>query len=292
MEKTLRSDFSGKYIIKAILFCLVFTLLLVLFSFSKSLLPSYYERIAHGIIGTAAAFVTTVLFLKFDKKQFSDIGLTFERNTVKKFFVGVITGVLIMGLLAASVVHFSNVEVDVNPNSNLLHFLLVTAPLLPLAFMEELAFRSYPLEILKDKAGLRLSLIITSILFALYHIANGWTIASSFYGPAVWGLVFGLAAIYSRGIAMPTGIHYAANLTTASLGSKNTTGNIWIVRQPDSPSLNDGGTDWLTILPSFALLLFAIICIEVYIRRTKSSGAIDKVIVHEHGQDQVLKKMK
>ncbi len=98
-------------------------------------------------------------------------------------------------------------------------------------------------------------------------IGSDWTISSSFCGPAVWGLIYGLAAIYSKGIAMPTGIHYAANLTTSSLGEKKTTASIWTVEQPNSATAKYGGFDWGTILPSLALLVFAIICIELYMRR-------------------------
>lgn len=264
---TIQSNFRRKYIARSVLFCLVFTGLLVVFSFAKGFIPNDFERLAHGVIGTVAAFLTTVLFLKFDRKPFSDIGLTVERNTVAKFFVGVITGVVIMGLLATSVIYFTNGGMEVNRRSNLLHFLLVTAPLLPLAFMEELGFRAYPLEMLKDKIGVRLSIVITSVLFALYHVANGWTVASSFYGPAVWGLVFGLAAVYSKGIAMPTGIHYAANLTTSAFGAKNTAASIWTIKQADTSTTKYQGTDWPTILPALALLVLAIICIEAYMRR-------------------------
>src|SRR5688572_23430669 len=170
MEATIQNNIKTKYIFKSVLFCVVFTGLLVIFSFAKGFIPNEFERLAHGVIGTLAAFLVTVLFLRFDKKRFSNIGLTFERSTVVKFFVGVITGVVIMGLLSMSVIYFTNVEIEVNQASNLLHFLLVTAPLLPLAFMEELGFRTYPLRILKDGIGIRLSIIITSILFALYHI--------------------------------------------------------------------------------------------------------------------------
>lgn len=256
-----------RYIFMAILFCLVFTALFVFFSFAKGFIPNDFERLAHGIIGTLAAFLTTVLFLKFDRKQFSDVGLTFERNTVAKFVIGVITGIVIMGLLATSVMYFTHVAIEVNRRSDLLHFLLVTTPLLPLAFMEELGFRAYPLEILKSKIGVRSSIIITSVLFALYHIANGWSIASSFYGPGVWGLVFGLAAVYSRGIAMPTGIHYAANLTTSAFGAANNTTSIWIVRQTNISATKQPGTDWITILPALALFIFALLCLELYMRR-------------------------
>jgi uncharacterized protein len=275
MEDTIQNNIKMKYIFKSVLFCIAFTGLLVIFSFAKGFIPNEFERLAHGVLGTLAAFSATVLFLKFDRKWFSSIGLTFERNTVVKFFVGVITGVVIMGLLAMSVIYFTNVEIKINQGSNLLHFLLVTAPLLPLAFMEELGFRAYPLQILKDRIGIRLSIIITSILFGLYHIVNGWSIASSFYGPAVWGLIFGLAGIYSKGIAMPTGIHYAANLTTSAFGVKNTSASLWNVTQPDDAIVKHEEIDWSTILPSLVLLIFAMMCIELYMGRKNTAYRVD-----------------
>lgn len=227
METTIENKMATHYVIKAVLFCVVFTGLLVVFSFAKNFIPGNFERIAHGIIGTLAAFSATVLFLKFDRKHFSDIGLTLQRKTMTNFFTGVVFGIGIMGLSASSVVYFTDVVIVTNQKSNFFNFLLMTLPLIPLAFMEELGFRAYPLEILKDKVGMRLAILITSILFALYHIVNGWTIASSFYGPGIWGLVFGLAAIYSKGIAMPTGIHYPANLTTSAFGGIDDTTSIW-----------------------------------------------------------------
>jgi len=274
MEDTIQNNIKTKYIFKSVLFCVAFTGLLVIFSFAKGFIPNEFERLAHGVIGTLAAFLATVLFLKFDKKQFSDIGLTFERTTIVKFFAGIIIGVVIMGMLAMGVIYFSNMTVQVNLRSNVWYFLLMTLPLILLAFMEELGFRGYPLQILKDRIGIRLSIIITSILFGLYHIVNGWSIASAFCGPAVWGLIFGLAAIYSKGIAMPTGIHYAANLTTSAFGAKNTTASIWTVTQPDEAIVKHKGIDWSTILPSLVLLIFAVICIELYMRRKTTANKL------------------
>lgn len=267
MEATIQINNRIRYIVKSILFCVVFTAMFVAFSFLKSFVPNNIERLTHGISGTIAALVTTALFLKFDRKRFSDIGLVFQRNTFMKFFVGVIVGTLIMGLLATTVLYFSDVAIKVNSKSNFLFFLLMTLPLLPLAFMEELGFRAYPLQILKDKIGIRLSILTTSILFALYHIANGWSIASSFYGPAIWGLVFGLAAVYANGIAMPTGIHYAANLTTAAFSSAGSSFNLWIITPNTAMATKHKGIDWTTILPSMVLFVVAIVCIEVYLRR-------------------------
>ena len=84
MQATIQSNFRTKYIIKSVLFCVVFTGLFVVFSFAKNFIPNNFERLAHGIICTLAAFLTTILFSKFDGKKFSDIRLTFERKTIAK----------------------------------------------------------------------------------------------------------------------------------------------------------------------------------------------------------------
>ena len=186
--------------------------------------------------------------------------------------MGVLAGIVLMGLLTFSVIYFSNFKVETNSNSNLLNFLLCTVPFIPLAFMEEVGFRAYPLILLKDKTGIRNSIIITSLLFALYHIANGWTIQNSFLGAGVWGIIYGLAAIYSNGISMPTGMHYAANLTTSAFGISNDSFNIWILKQDNGMSLENYESSQLTILiPQISILVLGVICMEWYLRKKNYS---------------------
>jgi membrane protease YdiL (CAAX protease family) len=256
-----------RYILRSVLFCVAFTVLFIILSLAKGFIPHSGERLAHGILGTLAALIATIIFLRVDKKKFADIGLSVNRYTLLKFFFGVVVGILVMGIMVISVWYFTTASISLNPGASVLNFLLMTLPLIPLAFMEELGFRAYPLEIVKNKIGIRWAILLTSIVFALYHIVNGWTVSSSFLGPAIWGLLFGLAAIYSKGIAMPTGIHYAANLTTSAFGITGSSDRLWIVEQgPVSPA-GDTDIDWATILPAFGLLIFAILCIEIYLRR-------------------------
>lgn len=257
-------------VLKAVLFCVVFTMLFMAFSFSKTFVPDKFERIAHGTIGTFAAVLTTFIFLKFDKTSFTDVGLNFEKTTLKKFILGVFAGGAIMGLLSLSVIFFSKFKIEINSNSNILYFLLCTLPLIPLAFMEEVGFRAYPLIILKDQTGIRNSIIITSLLFALYHIANGWTIQNSFLGAGVWGIIYGLAAHYSNGISLPTGIHYAANLTTSAFGVSSDSFNIWILKQDNGMTLeNYQSSEMMTLVPQISVLILGIICMEWYINKKK-----------------------
>ena len=267
MKGTLQTGFRTNYIFKSVLFCIIFTGLLVVFSFLKSFLPEKTERLAYGTIGTGAAFLTTYLFLRFERKKFADIGLRFERTTINKFFIGVLIGIVLMGLMSVGVIFFSGFKVEVNKNGNFLNFLLLTLPLVPLAFMEEIGFRAYPLITLKEKAGIRTSIIVTSLLFALYHVVNGWTVANSFLGAGVWGVVFGLSAIHSNGIAMPTGLHYAANLTTSAFGISVNPSAIWILTQNDGSSLEGyQASPEATLIPSVSLLIFGIICMGLFLR--------------------------
>ena len=274
MQNVIQS--KTKYIFKAILFCSVFIVLFIGFTATLNFLPRYlvsnnFIGLYRGIIGIVVGLLTTKLFLRIDKKTFADIELTWRRNTVAKFFKGGLIGLIIMGFFAGSVIYFTNARIEISHKSNLSQFLLASVPVFLHAFMEELGFRAYPLQILTGKVGIRIAIIITSLLFALSHIVMGWTVTSAF-GPAIWGLLFGLSAIYSKGIAMPTGIHYAINLTTSAFGEENSTVSIWTIKQSGSTTANYLGIDWATILPAFILLVVAIICIELYIKRKTTAN--------------------
>ena len=162
----------------------------------------------------------------------------------------------------------SGFKIETNAKSSFANFILWTLPLIPLAFMEEVGFRGYPLSILKNNFGIRNTIIITSLLFACYHIANGWTFQNSFLGAGVWGIIFGLAAIYSNGISMPTGLHYGVNLITAAFGISDKSFNIFILKQKGGQSLENYQSSQLaTLIPQISIFIIAIILMELYLRK-------------------------
>lgn len=268
MHKANTAGSKSTIIVKAILFCSIFTALFIGLSLLKPLFPDKSERLVHAVTGTFAALSTTFLFLKFDKKKFINIGFVFTKITVKNFFAGLLAGLLIMGFLTGIVIITSGFKVVPNANSSFLYFILLTLPLIPLAYMEEVAFRGYPLQLLRSKFSVRSCLLITSLLFALYHIVNGWTIQNSLLGPGSWGIIFGMAAIYSTGISMPTGLHYGVNLTTAAFGTDDSSFNMWILQQRNGQTLDTYKSSELEILlPQISILVFAIILLELFVRR-------------------------
>lgn len=214
-------------IVKAGLFCIVFTGILMITSPLKYMLPLQYERYTYGVIGMAAAFLVTWVFLKVDKKIFADIGLQWEPATVKRFFTGFGIGLLISAAMMFSLCLFIGLKIELVKEYDIGSFFAWSMALLLLSYMEEVAFRAYPFFTLKNTAGVWPAQIIIAILFALYHVAGGQSVASSFMGPGIWAFIFGWAALRSGGIAMPTGIHFAANLFQAAIGQKKDFNAIW-----------------------------------------------------------------
>lgn len=257
---------------KAILFCIVFTLMMVAFTYIKSFFPASFERITHGVLGILAAGITTLLFVQADRTTFAAIGFQFHRNTLKKWALGIVVGVACMGLIELAVILTSGFQIMPNPKSNVLQFALLTLPLLPLALMEEMAFRGYPLAVLKKNYGTRGLVLITSLLFALYHIANGWSMQNALLGAGSWGIVFGIAAIYSNGIAMSTGLHYGVNLATSAFAIDDSSFNLWILRDQVGQSLEHYQSSTLqTLWPQLLVLMAGWTLTELYIRRKLTS---------------------
>ena len=256
--------------LKSVLFCFLFCALYLLIYFIKSPVYQEYERIPHAIIGIVVGGGLTWFFLRQEKNTFRSIGLFWESRTPLRFFKGIGMGILIMGIMTAAVIFFSGFSVSRNTGSNLLKFLWGTLPLLPLAFMEELAFRGYPFETLREKTSGRATIYISALLFGLYHLTNGWTIQNALLGAGVWGIIFGLAALVTKGIALPTGLHYAVNMTTSAFGIADGSYHVWTLKDSNGGSLAHYQSSTLeTLLPPLVLLVLGVAGVEWYSQKIK-----------------------
>jgi len=250
----------------AFLFVVLFTLLLFLGSMGKALFPSRYERLAYGLIGTVVALLLTWVFLRWDRVDFSWVGLRWEAKTPVRFIMGLLMGLGLTALVMAFVSGYANVGIDLNPDFKINSFLIGCVAIFFLAWMEEIAFRAYPLVILQRSTGVWTTQITIAVLFALYHIATGWNSQQAFLGPGSWSLIFGLAAIRSGGIAMSTGLHFAANLAQSSVGEGQFP--IWSMHQnaQDIPtmlaSIRSGGT-----LTQIGILTTGLVLTWIYVRQ-------------------------
>ena len=264
---------------RVILICLLFWLVFMLLLFvSGSVFGSFFtgikERWVYGILGTVSAFGTTYLFLHFEKKKLIDIGLGWQKNTITKFIVGLALGLAIFILILCIFFIFTDLQLQRSHEQFTGYSFLGYLTIIPLALMEEVAFRGYPLISLQKKFGFRATQLILAIAFALYHIVQGWSIPVALLGPGIWAFVFGLAAIWSKGIAVPTGIHVALNVIQPLIGMKSGTYvSVWMLDHPKVVSAQMlAKTETVGFIISFLILAGALVFTEVYIRKLKKLG--------------------
>ncbi len=258
-------------ILLSILACLIFCWILPVFGSFMGGTEYAFNRILMGILGSLIALGITFLMLKFDKKSFSDVGLKWERDTFIKFLKGLIIGALIVIVSIAILVLTTDYTISYNEEVIIWKALIGLTAFLPLAFMEEVIYRGYPFTKLHKNIGLRPTLIVMAVLFAYYHDTSGATLHWQLLGPGIWGIVYGIYAVTSKGISMPTGIHMAANVVLAVLGTKNSVYSIWKLELV-APNMDVAESHAMTvsIILQIALLIFGVILTEYYIRKKKS----------------------
>jgi len=141
-----------------------------------------------GSVGTLGAVILVRAFLKSESDTFADIRLVWDSGSPRRFLLGSVVGVALMGLMLVVIVALSGLAVESTPDPNYWNAIGVSMLVLfVLALMEEIVFRSYPLVRLFDAFGVRSSIYCTSLFFALYHGVD----PANLLGPGVWGIPLG-----------------------------------------------------------------------------------------------------
>ncbi len=221
---------KGKTFLTAFSFWAVFMIVLSGISIPfAGLVPAQYKSTGTAFFGMIAALVTTFIFLKIDKQTFRSIGLFWEKKTLLRFAGGLVIGGLIFTIVLSVILSSAGLHLKTNPAPFQAASLIMYLTLIPLALFEEIAFRSYPFLKLQKGFNLLITQFIIAILFAAYHIILGWDVQTAILGPGIWAFVFGLGAVWSGGIALPTGIHVALNVAQNIVGLKSMNNALWFV---------------------------------------------------------------
>jgi membrane protease YdiL (CAAX protease family) len=198
-------------------------LLIVTTSFVKT--TSFTNIIEAGAITCVLTYGLTLLFLRWDGWSLRDAGLGLTARSAPRVLFGFGIGLALVVLqecllYAGGHIHWTYV----GPSSPTSWVLLGFTAYFTLALREEIAFRAYPLRRLEDDLGLWASLLSVGLIFALEHLAGGLSWSRSLLGPFAGAILFGMAALATRGIAVPLGIHFAFNLGQWVMGQKEITG--------------------------------------------------------------------
>lgn len=183
------------------------------------------------VVGAITSFLTlllTILFVRWDGLTLRDVGASFSTRTPSQIMFGFVVGTSIVALQDLVIYAGGHTHWIVNdahhPSPGSVSLSL--AGYLMLALREELAFRGYPLRRLESAWGMWWALLLVGIVFTLEHSAGGWSWSRSLLGPPAGALLFGMAALATRGIAVPVGIHLAFNFGQWLMGQKEIAG-VW-----------------------------------------------------------------
>lgn len=221
-----RERFHRARLWHAMVFWIATMVALVGVSLPSQRLTPPWQAVANGLAGAVLAWALSHAFLRWDGIAPGDARLLPDRRTPVRLLVGILAGAamafLFLGLLRLSgCVAFERVAW---PGAGLPT--LMAMGFLLLAAREEIAFRGYLLRTLETGVGRWPALLLMAALFAIEHALSGMSLANVVVGAGLGALVFGMAAIATRSLAFPIGLHAAWNTIDWASGGKGGPG-LW-----------------------------------------------------------------
>ncbi|HEX3601151.1 MAG TPA: CPBP family intramembrane glutamic endopeptidase [Lacipirellulaceae bacterium] len=234
-------------------------------------LPGMWSELCLGCATSVIAIGLTALFVRWDGVNLSDVGATPERGSPLRFLMGFLIGSCIVSGWALLCIVSGYVRWTFQPTAGGLSAYVALTAYLALACREELSFHGYPLRRLQQTWGVWSGQVFVAIVFALEHRLGGSPWVRVIFGAFVGSLLFGMASIATRGLAVPIGVHAAWNFGTWLLGMKGQ-GGVW--RQVVEPG-NERNAEIFGMAAYVAVLGTAIFLFWNYFRRTSNvrSGA-------------------
>ncbi len=211
---------------RVLLFCLSCAIVLAIASRITQGVSKPYSEYLLLVVAGIITFGLTLLFVRWEELRLSDVGLVPSRRSIFRLGIGFLIGLFFASLQPVLVLFFGNVKLILFPQITFGAILSSVGLYFLVACREELAFRAYPLRGLNYVIGAWRAQLIVAIIFALEHVFGGMTWADAFLGSGVGAILFGIAALRSKGLALPIGLHAAWNTGQWALGFKKVPG-IW-----------------------------------------------------------------
>ena len=212
---------------RAFLFLFASVAVLVLAGSLKGFVPVAWGPFVWGSASTLLLVALTRVVLRSEQRRPDTVGLAIEASSVGRLSAGIAIGVALYALNVLVVLLVAGpVGVEPAAGRNAGTFALLMATLLSLAAMEEVGFRGYPLRTLAQSIGTWKAQVVVALAFGLAHIAYGWSLSAVTFGVLPSALLFGVAAMASRGLALPIGVHAGVNMASRSLGEHDAVG-LW-----------------------------------------------------------------
>jgi membrane protease YdiL (CAAX protease family) len=211
---------------RATLFMLLCAVLVAVVSPLVKEAPGKWRELVTGALAGSATLLLTVLFTRWERLRLSEVGVAPDGHSPVRLLAGFAIGIFLVALWAGLSVAAGHVRWVRDPAGHAGAAAVALIGFGALAWREELAFRGFPLRVLDRSFGLWPAQILVAAVFVAEHRLGGMTWTDALFGSGTGALLFGLAAIATRGLAVPLGIHSAWNFGQWTLGLKGGPG-LW-----------------------------------------------------------------
>ncbi|MES2378692.1 MAG: type II CAAX endopeptidase family protein [Bacteroidota bacterium] len=178
------------------------------------------------VLAILVTFLLIVLFSRMENMSLKAVGVIPGKASLSRFFGGYLIGLAMAFGQASIVMGFGHFQLKPVVHLSIIPILSSFLLFLLAALREELVFRSYALTRLKVSLGPTACMSIITVIFILEHVATGMPLVTAIVGSGMGALLFCYAALRTKGLALPLGLHGAWNFGQWMLGFKGRPG-IW-----------------------------------------------------------------
>jgi membrane protease YdiL (CAAX protease family) len=226
--------------------------------------------VGHPIVLVALVVGLSYLFLRREGRTLGVLGLDASWGRVRELAAGFAGGALLVALMALAVRLALPFPWARNPQFSaglaawsLLWFLCGNA-------VEELVFRGYSFERLIGGLGHWRAQLVTALLFAVFHMVNGWPWQVALLGTTVGSLLFGLVFVRWRSVPAAVGVHAAVNWVRDLLLTDPPTAKSLL--GPLSPRPWTSSEQVAAMLIMDGIFLLACVALAISIRRRRAAA--------------------
>lgn len=200
------------------------------FATASTMSSEVWQLTAWGFISSGALILLSRFLMRTRKGPSTKLGLALHPSSLSRFSLGVLLGAASFGIHVLIVATFAGpIRYEWVPGVGAMAAATYFARFLSTSCMEELGFRGFALQALTAKMGPWPAVGLTALVFGLSHRLYGWDWQTIALGVVPGGLLWGMSAIATRGIAVPIGLHAAWNFTNWSAGGRAETGPLRMV---------------------------------------------------------------
>src|SRR4051794_27432135 len=216
-----------------------------------------------------ALIVISWLFLRSERRSLAALGLELSWPRLRELLAGLLGGALLIvvtALVAGIALPFPWAR---NPAFSASAACFSLLYLLAANAVEELIFRGYSFDRLIAGIGHWPAQLVTALLFAVYHMAQGWPWQVALIGTTTGSLLFGLVFVRWRSLPAALGVHAAAKWTRDLLFADPPTAKT--VYAPLAPRMWTPQEQLMAMVVFTAITLLACVALAVSIRSSRAA---------------------